>query len=118
MKMREELASTTYPKWFGMIEKKLEENDPEGTGYCANGKLSIADLIVRASKRDVQCLGFALVLIGPVKTHAHIRFHKSCLPTPQCDAAGVQHLHVDRERRARRHPDHHLGPVPQGAPCL
>lgn len=47
LKMREELASTTYPKWFGMISAKLEENDPEGTGYSANGKLSIADLVVR-----------------------------------------------------------------------
>ena len=49
--MREELASTTYPKWFKMISDKLEENDPEGTGYSANGKLSIADLIVRACMR-------------------------------------------------------------------
>lgn len=42
IKIRQELASSTYPTWFGMIEKKLDD-----TGYCANGKLSIADLVVR-----------------------------------------------------------------------
>lgn len=32
-----------------MIEKKLQETDPEGTGYCVGGKLSIVDLFVRAA---------------------------------------------------------------------
>lgn len=47
MKIREELATATYPKWFGMISKKLEETDPDGTGYSVGGELSIADLLVR-----------------------------------------------------------------------
>lgn len=47
MKMREELAATTFPKWFGMVQKKLEETDPDDTGYCVGGTLSIADLLVR-----------------------------------------------------------------------
>ncbi len=31
-----------------MISAKLEQTDPEGTGYCVGGRLSIADLLVRA----------------------------------------------------------------------
>ncbi|GAB5037747.1 glutathione s-transferase [Nannochloropsis oceanica] len=42
MAMRKELAETTYPKWFGLLSKKMEEN---GSGpYFVGDSLTIADL--------------------------------------------------------------------------
>lgn len=106
--MREELAATTYPKWFKMISDKLEENDPEGTGYSANGKLSIADLIVRACMRACTQEGLCLCVLCVAPADL---IHT---PTRPC-TTGVQHPDVDRQRHAGRDPHHHPRRLPQGA---
>ena len=42
--MRSKLASETFPKWFGFLEKVLKQNGE--TGYFVGVSLTIADLAI------------------------------------------------------------------------
>ena len=41
--MRTKLATEVLPKWFGFLEKMIEDN---GTGYCVGDGITIADLTI------------------------------------------------------------------------